>query len=53
MFEVIRNETLAPSLHRMVIRAPRIAVARQAGQFVIVRAATDEERIHAYLQQSA
>ncbi|HXV20718.1 MAG TPA: sulfide/dihydroorotate dehydrogenase-like FAD/NAD-binding protein [Desulfuromonadales bacterium] len=45
MFEVIRNETLAPSLHRMVIRAPRIAAARQAGQFVIVRAATDEERI--------
>jgi ferredoxin--NADP+ reductase len=45
MFEVIHNETLAPSLHRMVIRAPRIAAARQAGQFVIVRAATDEERI--------
>jgi ferredoxin--NADP+ reductase len=45
MFEVIRNETLAPSLHRMVIRAPRIAAARKAGQFVIVRAATDEERI--------
>lgn len=45
MFEVIRNETLAPRLHRMVIRAPRIAAARQAGQFVIVRAATDEERI--------
>ena len=45
MFEVIRNETLAPSLHRIVVRAPRIAAARQAGQFVIVRAATDEERI--------
>jgi ferredoxin--NADP+ reductase len=45
MFEVIRNETLAPNLHRMVVRAPRIAAARQAGQFVIVRAATDEERI--------
>jgi ferredoxin/flavodoxin---NADP+ reductase len=45
MFEVLRNETLAPSLHLMVIRAPRIAAARQAGQFVIVRAATDEERI--------
>jgi ferredoxin--NADP+ reductase len=29
----------------MVIRAPRIAAARRAGQFVIVRAATDEERI--------
>jgi hypothetical protein len=45
MFEVIRNETLAPSLHRMEIHAPRIAAARQAGQFVIVRAAIDEERI--------
>jgi len=45
MFEVTSNETLAPGLHRIVVRAPRIASARQAGQFVIVRAATDEERI--------
>jgi len=45
MFEVLSNETITPVLHRMVIKAPRIAVARQPGQFVIVRAAEGEERI--------
>jgi ferredoxin--NADP+ reductase len=32
-------------LHRMVIRAPRVAAARKPGQFVIIRAAEGEERI--------
>jgi len=45
MFEVIQNKVLAPNLHRMVVRAPRIAASRRAGQFVIVRAAIGEERI--------
>src|SRR5690242_3773739 len=45
MFEVISNTTLAPNLHRLVVRAPRIAAARKAGQFVMVRAAAGEERI--------
>lgn len=45
MFEVLSNAILAPSLHRLVIRAPRIAAARKPGQFVIVRAAEGEERI--------
>ena len=45
MYEVLSNETITPVLHRMVIRAPRIAAARQPGQFVIVRAAEGEERI--------
>src|SRR5512138_1814993 len=45
MFEVLSNDTLAPNLHRMVVRAPRIAAARKAGQFVIVRADRGEERI--------
>ena len=45
MFEVISNEVLAPNLHRMVVKAPRIAVARRPGQFVIVRADRGEERI--------
>ena len=45
MFEILANETLAPSLHRIVVRAPRIAAARKPGQFVIVRAAEGEERI--------
>lgn len=45
MFEILENEILAPQLHRLVVRAPRVAAARQAGQFVIVRAAAGEERI--------
>jgi ferredoxin--NADP+ reductase len=45
MFEVIENQLLAPRLHRMVVAAPRVAAARQAGQFVIVRSADGGERI--------
>ncbi|HHH75508.1 MAG TPA: sulfide/dihydroorotate dehydrogenase-like FAD/NAD-binding protein, partial [Phycisphaerae bacterium] len=45
MFEVLSNEILAPSVHRLVLSAPRVAAARQAGQFVIVRLAEGEERI--------
>jgi ferredoxin--NADP+ reductase len=45
MFEVLNNETLAPNLHRMTVRAPRIAAARKAGQFVIVRSEKGAERI--------
>jgi glutamate synthase (NADPH/NADH) small chain len=45
MFEVLSNDVLAPSLHRLVVKAPRVAVARKAGQFVIIRAAEGEERI--------
>ncbi|MCK5113594.1 MAG: sulfide/dihydroorotate dehydrogenase-like FAD/NAD-binding protein [Phycisphaerae bacterium] len=45
MFEVISNEVLTDNVHRMVIKAPRIAKSRQAGQFVIVRSDADAERI--------
>ena len=45
MFEVLSNVSLTPLLHRMVIRAPRVAAARKPGQFVIIRAAEGEERI--------
>jgi len=45
MFEVVDNELLAPNLHRIVVRAPRIAVARKAGQFVILRVEKGGERI--------
>ena len=45
MFEVVSNDILAPSLHRMVVRAPRVATSRKPGQFVIVRSAPGEERI--------
>ncbi|BBA71458.1 sulfide/dihydroorotate dehydrogenase-like FAD/NAD-binding protein [Geobacter sulfurreducens] len=45
MFDVISNEVLAPNLHQLVVRAPRIASSRQPGQFVMVRAEAGEERI--------
>jgi ferredoxin/flavodoxin---NADP+ reductase len=45
MYEVLSNVSITPLLHRMEIRAPRIAAARKPGQFVIIRAAEGEERI--------
>ena len=45
MFEILRNDVLAPQLNRVVVRAPRIAAARRAGQFVIVRVGEGHERI--------
>jgi NAD(P)H-flavin reductase len=45
MFEVVSNESIAPHVHRMRVRAPRVAAARQPGQFVIVRHVEDAERI--------
>lgn len=45
MFTVLRNELIAPKLHRLLIKAPRIAAARKAGQFVIVREREGAERI--------
>ena len=45
MFEVISNEVLTDNVHRMVLKAPRIAKSRKAGQFVIVRSDDEAERI--------
>lgn len=45
MFEVLDNEELAPSVHRLVVKAPRVAAARLPGQFVIVRHDEHGERI--------
>ncbi len=45
MFEVLSNEELAPVVHRLVIKAPRVAAARRPGQFVIVRHSEGAERI--------
>lgn len=45
MFEVIKNEVLAENLHRLVLKAPRIATARKPGQFVIIRSSVQAERI--------
>jgi len=45
MFKVIANDALAPDVHRLLVEAPRVAAARLAGQFVIVRAGAGAERI--------
>ena len=45
MFDVLTNEVLAPKVHRLILKAPRVAKARQPGQFVIVRANKKSERI--------
>ena len=45
MFEIVSNEELAPNVHRLRVRAPRVAAARHPGQFVIVRHSEGCERI--------
>ena len=45
MYEVVSNEIIAPNIHRMEVRAPRVAAARLPGQFVIVRCSEGAERI--------
>ena len=45
MFAIVRNEELAPQVHRLVVEAPRVASARRPGQFVIVRLREGAERI--------
>jgi ferredoxin--NADP+ reductase len=42
---IVRAEVLAPGLSRLEVLAPAVARRRQAGQFVIVRAHEDGERI--------
>jgi len=45
MHEVLSNTALSADVHRLVVRAPRVADARQPGQFVIVRLGPGAERI--------
>jgi ferredoxin--NADP+ reductase len=45
MHPIIGKSQLSPNVTRLVIEAPRIAQIRQAGQFVIVRAADGAERV--------
>jgi ferredoxin--NADP+ reductase len=45
MFEIVEKQTIGPNVTRYEIKAPRIARARQCGQFVIVRAFDYSERI--------
>src|SRR4051812_6968016 len=43
--EVLTNVRLSPTVHRLEVRAPRIAEVRAPGQFVIVRRGPGAERI--------
>jgi ferredoxin/flavodoxin---NADP+ reductase len=43
--EVLSNTMLSADVHRLVVHAPRVAAARQPGQFVIVRLGPGAERV--------
>ena len=45
VFEILKKEEMATGVWKMVIDAPDVAKASKAGQFVIVRAYGDSERI--------
>ena len=45
MFEIVSNEALAPTVYRMVLRAPDIATKHRAGNFVMLRVHEKGERI--------
>jgi ferredoxin--NADP+ reductase len=45
MHPIVGNTQLSPNVTRLIVEAPRIAQIRDAGQFVIVRAAEGAERI--------
>ncbi len=45
MFRIIEKERLNPTVTRMVVSAPRIAAKAEPGQFIILRASEDGERI--------
>ncbi|MDW7712551.1 MAG: sulfide/dihydroorotate dehydrogenase-like FAD/NAD-binding protein [Deferrisomatales bacterium] len=45
MFEIVESSTLAPTVHRLVVRAPEIARKHRAGNFVMLRIHERGERI--------
>jgi NAD(P)H-flavin reductase len=45
MFKIVSTELLAPQVYKLVVLAPRVAVARRPGQFVIIRLKDGAERI--------
>lgn len=45
MYEIITKEMLTPTICRMKVRAPRLASAALPGQFLIVRATENGERV--------
>ena len=45
MFKILKKQPLNPTVTKMVIEAPLVARKAQAGQFIILRASDDGERI--------
>ena len=45
MFKIVKKQPLNPTVTKMVVEAPLIARKAQAGQFIILRASDDGERI--------
>jgi len=45
MFKILKKRILAPDITMMVVEAPRLAKAAKPGQFVIVRADEEGERV--------
>ncbi len=45
MYTILTKEMLTPTICRMKVNAPRLAAAAQPGQFLIVRATENGERI--------
>jgi ferredoxin--NADP+ reductase len=45
VFEILAKETLSPTVHRLVLRAPEIARKHKAGNFVMLRIDERGERI--------
>jgi ferredoxin/flavodoxin---NADP+ reductase len=45
MFKIVKTDFIAPNVKRFIILAPKIAMKRKAGQFVIIRLKESGERI--------
>ena len=45
MFKIVERKELNPTVTKLVIEAPLVAKKAQPGQFIIVRAKEDSERI--------
>ncbi|MCQ2437355.1 MAG: sulfide/dihydroorotate dehydrogenase-like FAD/NAD-binding protein [Clostridia bacterium] len=45
MFKIVKKQPLNPTVTKMVIEAPLVAKKAKAGQFIILRASADGERI--------
>ena len=45
MYEILKKESLNPTVTRMVVSAPEVAAKAEPGQFIILRPLSDSERI--------